>query len=154
MPEQQDSQSIEESKLHVLFLCTGNMCRSPLAEVIAQDRFGDSVRFTSAGTHAVEGTFASENSRILATERGLDLSSHRATLLANRSQPDVVVGMEQHHLVAARREFPDLNVSNIRLLGHPVGIADPYLRSMDVYRTSADHIDRALDVLDLDQFSR
>lgn len=154
MPDHQDSQNTEGSKLHVLFLCTGNICRSPLAEVIAQDRFGDSVRSTSAGTHAVEGTFASENSRILATERGLDLSSHRATLLANRSQPDVVIGMEQHHLVAARRQFPDLDVSHIRLLGHPVGIADPYLQGMDVYRTSADHIDRALAALDLEQFSR
>jgi len=152
MPDREAGDEIDGSTLHVLFLCTGNICRSPLAQVIAQDRFGESFRFTSAGTHAIEGTEASENSRILATERGLDLSSHRATLLANTSQPDAIIGMEQHHLVAARHQFPDLDVARIRLLAHPVGIADPYLRSMDVYRKAADSIDRAFDELDLSQW--
>jgi protein-tyrosine-phosphatase len=151
MPDQRADKDIDESPFHVLFLCTGNICRSPLAQVIAQDRFGEAMRFASAGTHAVEGTEATENSRILAAERGLDLSSHRATLLANCSQPDVIIGMEQHHLVAARRTFRDLDASRIRLLAHPVGIADPYLHDMDVYRTAAEHIDRGLDDLDLEE---
>ncbi|GMQ99173.1 MAG: low molecular weight protein arginine phosphatase [Acidimicrobiia bacterium] len=151
MPDRQTDEDIDESVFHILFLCTGNICRSPLAQVIAQERFGDAFRFTSAGTHAVEGTEASENSRILASERGLDLSSHRARLLANCAQPDAIIGMEQHHLVAARHQFPDLDVSRIRLLAHPVGIADPYLRSLDVYRRAAKHIDAAFDILDLEE---
>jgi len=153
MLEHHSDDETNRAALHVLFLCTGNICRSPLAQVIAQDRFKNMFRFSSAGTHAVEGAWASEHSRTLAAERGLHLSSHSATLLANCSQPDAIIGMEQHHLVAARHQFPELDVSRIRLLGHPVGIADPYLRSMDVYRTTAEQIGRGLDNLDLETFS-
>ncbi|MFV1999345.1 MAG: low molecular weight phosphatase family protein [Acidimicrobiia bacterium] len=153
MPDDQGGEDIDTSTLHVLFVCTGNICRSPLAQVMARDRFGDGFRFTSAGTHATEGTEATEHARTLAAERGLDLSSHRATLLANCSQPDVIIGMEQHHLVAARRTFRDLDVSRIRLLAHPVGIADPYLLDLDAYRSAAEDIDEAFDNLDLDAFS-
>jgi protein arginine phosphatase len=152
MPDNEGAENNDPSPFHVLFLCTGNICRSPLAQVIAQDRFGETFRFTSAGTHAIEGTEATEHTKTLATERGLDLSSHSATLLANCSQPDAVIGMEQHHLVAARHQFPELDVSRIRLLAHPVGITDPYLRSFEVYRAAAQNIDRAFDVLHLEEF--
>jgi len=153
MPDNEGDKNNDQSPFRVLFLCTGNICRSPLAQVVAQDRFGETFRFTSAGTHAIEGTEATEHTRTLATERGLDLSSHSATLLTNCSQPDAVIGMEQHHLVAARHQFPELDVSRIRLLAHPVGITDPYLRSFDVYRAAAQNIDKAFDALTVDDLS-
>ena len=137
----------------VLFLCTGNICRSPLAEVMARAIFDDAVRVSSAGTHAVADAGASSHAVTVAAERGLDLADHRARPLVGCSQPDLVFGMEQHHLVAARRQFPDLDIDRIRLLDHPRGITDPYGRDIDAYRRAADAIERALANLDEGSFS-
>ena len=153
MPEEQPRSPADGDPVHVLFLCTGNICRSPLAEVIAGEAFGGTFGFSSAGTHAIEGTAASDHTRTMAAERGLDLSGHRARRLADCKQPDVIIGMEQHHLVAARRAFPDLDVSRIRLLDHPVGITDPYGHNIEVYRDAAIHIERALADLDLSAYT-
>lgn len=132
-------------QLHILFVCTGNICRSPLAEVMARARF-DTGRymFSSAGTHAMAGQAPAGSAQAVAAERGLDISSHKAIALDECEPPDVVIGMEQHHLVAARRRFPDLDVRRIRLLDHPVAIADPYGCDLNAYKVVADHIDRAL----------
>jgi len=88
----------------------------------------------------------------VAEEHGLDLSYHAATALDRSKQPDVVLGMEQQHLVAARRQFPDLNVSRIRLLDHPAAVEDPYGLSMEYYRATADRIVEVLASYDLEVF--
>ncbi len=133
----------------VLFLCTGNICRSPLAEFAARSLFDtEAFAFSSAGTHAIAGTAATRNMRKAATDHGLDISDHTATPLNRCGQPDIVFGMEQHHLVAARDQFPNLDVSKIRLLDHPSGITDPYGLGIDDYRYTAGHIVAVLESLD------
>ncbi len=135
---------------NILFICTGNICRSPLAEVAARSLFGnDSFVFSSAGTHAVAGNAATGNMQVVASEHALDLSIHTATQLSDCAQPHIVYGMEQHHLVAARRRFPDLDVSRIRLLDHPNAIVDPYGLDIGDYRIAANRIVAALESLDL-----
>jgi protein-tyrosine-phosphatase len=129
----------------VLFVCTGNICRSPLAEVMATERFSDAdVVFSSAGTLAHPGDHAAPNSVLIADELGLDLTAHRAQRLTADLSPDLVFGMEQGHLNSARRVFTDLPVGRIRLLDHPSAIADPYGHDLDAYRIAADHLERAL----------
>ena len=121
-----------------------------MAEVIARSEFGtDSLTFSSAGTHAVAGIAAAPNMQIVASEHALDLSSHSATPLSDCSQPDLVLGMEQHHLVAARWQFPGLEISKIRLLDHPNAIEDPYGLDIEDYRIAASHLIAVLDSLDL-----
>ncbi|MSR23032.1 MAG: low molecular weight protein arginine phosphatase [Gemmatimonadetes bacterium] len=69
----------------ILFVCTGNTCRSPLAESLARravDRFGwGHVEVRSAGVAAVDGTPASPGSIRVAARHGLDLSVHRGSRL-------------------------------------------------------------------------
>ena len=68
-------------ELRVLFVCTGNTCRSPLAVIALRAELGDdaaSVEVTSAGTVATSGQPASEGSRRVAAADGFDLSAHRA----------------------------------------------------------------------------
>lgn len=72
-------------RFHITFVCTGNTCRSPMAEaiarrIIAEEGIGG-VTVGSAGTAAWEGAPASGGARIAAAEAGLDLESHRSTLL-------------------------------------------------------------------------
>ena len=89
----------------------------------------------------------------MADEFDLDLSDHKATRLGDCDRPDLVLGMEQHHLVAARNQFPDLDASQIRLLDHPNAVIDPYGRDVDTYRGTAAQVMRVLNSADLESFT-
>ena len=89
----------------VLFVCTGNTCRSPLAEALT--RRGARLRrleltVASAGTFAVEGAPAAEHALRAAARRGADLSAHRSRPLGDESLAgvDLVVGMSPSHVQA------------------------------------------------------
>ena len=87
----------------VLFVCTGNICRSPLAEVllrrIVSEEGLDGVGVASAGTGAWDGAPASEGAYLVGLEHGLDLSAHRATLLTREvvKRSDLILTMARHH---------------------------------------------------------
>src|SRR5262245_49423421 len=90
--------------MRVMFVCTGNTCRSPLAEAIARDlaerRQITGLQFESAGTSAWDGAPASDGALLVGLERSLDLNLHRARQL-NRElieHADLVLAMGPHHL--------------------------------------------------------
>jgi len=66
-----------------LALCTGNICRSPMAEGILRRLFVEApaVSISSAGTHALSGNRATEFAVIASFEKGIDISGHRARIL-------------------------------------------------------------------------
>lgn len=132
----------------VLFVCTGNTCRSPLAEVIAREMWAERADVSSAGTLAKDGMPASLNSIRVATELGLDLTGFRSTPLADAPEPDLVFAMEAFHVDAAKERFPNLPSEAIRLLD-PAGIADPIGERLDAYRQVAVQITTALEAVEL-----
>lgn len=87
----------------VTFVCTGNTCRSPMAEAVArkwlEERGIDAITVASAGILAGEGHPASDGARWAASERGLDLDSHRASLLTAEmiAASDLILTMGQSH---------------------------------------------------------
>src|SRR2546426_10509174 len=86
----------------VLFVCTGNICRSPLAASLLERALkerGLEVAVSSAGTGAWDGTPASEGAYLVGLEQGLDLSGHRARLLTRDlvEQSDLILTMARHH---------------------------------------------------------
>ena len=93
--------------MRLLFVCTGNTCRSPLAEAIARreaiERGLADVEVASAGTSAWEGAPASDGALLVALERSLDLSGHRAQMLTRElvERHDVILAMGPHHLERA-----------------------------------------------------
>ncbi len=106
--------SRENRKRTLLFVCTGNICRSPLAEVLLRDyleRRGLQERFRvgSAGTYALFGNPATREAQRAALSRGLDLSAHRAREVSRSlmQEADFVLGMTRAHCLELRREFPD-----------------------------------------------
>ena len=87
----------------VLVVCTGNICRSPIAEGMLRDalsaRFGeDAPTVSSAGTLGVEGSPATPEAVTAAGERGVDIAAHRARRLAQVPvDADLVIAMAEEH---------------------------------------------------------
>src|SRR3954466_6121375 len=88
-----------EQEMHILFVCTGNTCRSPMAETLLRHaleaRGATQVTVGSAGSGAWEGAPASEGAYLVALEHGLDLSAHRARMLTRElvNSADLVLTM-------------------------------------------------------------
>jgi len=95
------------SARRILFVCSGNTCRSPLAERLAlrqaEERGLEKVEVRSAGTFAGRGAPASSGAVLAARRKGLDLSGHRSTPLGPElvEWADLILAMTHAHLRVA-----------------------------------------------------
>lgn len=135
--------------MHILFVCTGNTCRSPLAEALLRQelerRHVEGVEVSSAGTGAWDGAPASEGAYLVALENGLDLSAHRARLLTRDlvRQSDLILTMSPHH--RARAEALGADAKAHTLVGYAgeaddAEVPDPYGSDLDDYRLAFDRL--------------
>lgn len=113
--------------VRILFLCTGNICRSPFAEVLARqlnDR--TDIEFASAGTIALGGNPASATGIAVAADLGVDMSNHRTTHLTTRvlQEADLVYAMEDEHIASVLALDPGARVELLSPEGAPM--PDPY----------------------------
>ena len=107
--DQAEQQSPAVTTFNILFVCTGNTCRSPLAEGIAraelEARGWKNVRVGSAGLAASAGDAASREAVVVARRHGVDLSEHRSRPLTPEltQWADLILGMGPSHLAAIER---------------------------------------------------
>jgi protein-tyrosine phosphatase len=137
--------------VRLLFVCTGNICRSPLAEAMARHmlhaRGRSDIEVASAGTAAPDGSPASEGAYLVALENGLDLSAHTARQLTTTmvETADLIFGMSPHHVQRAEQMG---GMGKAHLLGTWAGrdadhdeVPDPYGGDLEEYRVTCDQLD-------------
>lgn len=146
----------EDRPTRVLFVCTGNTCRSPMAEAVARHlseerrlALPETIRaltvpefeVSSAGLYASEGDPISENAVRALEEAGIeplpprDYHAHRAHRLtaAEAECCDILVGMTPEHALGLMMQFPAI-ASRVRTM--PQAIPDPFGKDLAAYRAS------------------
>ncbi len=148
------------ASLLILFVCTGNTCRSPMAQALARKMLADrlgcpmenleeaGVLVSSAGIAAVLGAQASPEAIEVMHEYGIDLRSHETqpvheTLIRHA---DYIFTMTRGHREAIVSQWPDAAERTMLLSPEGMDIADPIGGSLDRYRRCAQQIQRALEV--------
>jgi protein-tyrosine phosphatase len=155
--------SLEELRrtagLRIAFVCTGNTCRSPMAEALAKKLLVERLGLASAadlsdfgfevlsmGVHAASGAPASGGTREALAARGIDLGPHRSRPATPEAlaRLDRIYGLTAGHVEALRATLPPGRAAAIERLDPTRDIADPIGGGPEVYARALEEIERGL----------
>ncbi|MFA6714179.1 MAG: low molecular weight protein arginine phosphatase [Victivallaceae bacterium] len=141
--------------MKILFVCTGNTCRSPMAAAyfanLCREAELDNVRVLSAGTFAGDGMPASENAVRVMNDYKVNLAKHRSRMLTRDLLADIdyVFTMTEGHRLQVISIAPELEKKTRLLLEFSSGgnVADPFGGSYAIYKECFEQMKKALDKL-------
>ncbi len=138
----------------ILFVCTANIARSPMAEAMFNKKMADlgladQYQARSAGTWARDGNRAPADGQQVMAARGLDTGPHRSRVVSNEimAGADLILTMEAGHKEALRIEFPGARAKIFmltELVGPGYDIRDPYGRQLADYEVVAAELENLL----------
>jgi protein arginine phosphatase len=138
------NKSSKDNYFSVLFVCSGNTCRSPMAKGILDKLLEkEKVFTTSAGTIACRGSFPSEYAVIAARKYGVDISHHQSAPLTKEliNDTDLILVMAPKHKVAVIELVPEAKSKTYLLKEYGSGIKeeveDPIGQSLEVFERVA-----------------
>lgn len=133
----------------IIVVCTGNICRSPIAEALLRARAMHVMEVCSAGTHAVVGAPADPLAVQVAREHGLDLETHRGqqATLPLLTAMDLILTLNQSHSDWLNRSYPQLRGRVHKLLKwrQNADIADPYRKPEAAFERAFDEIEMGVE---------
>jgi protein-tyrosine-phosphatase len=142
--------------MNLLFVCSGNTCRSPMAEAlarkIARRRGIENLNISSAGTNAWDNVPATDEALLVGMEREIDLTGHRARKLTPTivSEADLIFVMTPGHLEQVKQLGGRGKVHVIDEYASGTsnqGVTDPYGGDLEAYRQTADVLEAELEKL-------
>ncbi|RNB82031.1 low molecular weight protein arginine phosphatase [Brevibacillus fluminis] len=137
--------------MKVLFVCTGNTCRSPMAEALFRDKTEGGFEVKSAGVSAYVGQRASEHARKVLELRGI-AHDHAAQRVDDHliAWADLILTMTHGHKAMIQQYFPGVAHKLYTLkefVGESGEVADPYGGDFTLYQHCATELEQTLDKL-------
>lgn len=140
--------------MNILFVCTGNTCRSPMAAALLKDMAGAKgidIDVKSAGLFALDGQNASRETVEVLKQDGIDIKSHRANMIHRDllKEADLILTMSTSHKGAllSKYDFIDEKVYTLKEYAYGIqeDVADPFGRDVMIYKITKEEIHQALE---------
>lgn len=124
----------------IIFVCTGNTCRSPMAEGYLKSKNRKDIEVISRGL-AADGSVVSENSKLSMEELGIDISAHVSKQLSfsDIDESSVFICMSASHADI----LEGIGIDKLKI--YVLGIRDPYGADLDTYKACRDEIIAGID---------
>ena len=142
--------------MKILFVCTANVCRSALAEVVLRkkllERGLDGIYVESAGVHDYEGMPRDETMVALARKAGYKMDGHARYVSEDMLDADLIICMEHFHVVEIQKRLPYARWNRIHrfneiCFGEKSDMPDPSGNTDDIYQYTLERIEAGCEAL-------